>query len=377
MNNNCEFIDLDEKQLKYELFRALRRHESERAIAILKQEKANPNWRHSYGGYSVLLHSFFERDHLVFKYLLTRSDLDVSIKDDHGYDIFYWTSYSISDPVINYRSLLAEAKGSVAQKLQLIVDDKIRAITAESEEKWRQDPLNEAVSLNLGCRYKLSLTHGPLSAGDIVTYSGTHNEPAERGHDVYDDFTFSNGQVKSIYRSSMTVKDSLKIFLDVDEDFECYPEHIRSLVKSLENRAKSTRIQAAKIVLSPLLDYQYIVPILLKHALRERSQNEFLNALCRVKTEAIALVEAYQNTPPSRHTWGYEWILSKMGSSKYLTDYHAMLNSEDSMLIRNAVSHIVNIGDPTSIQYLEAIKDHTQFNVRTDVAKALQLIRGA
>lgn len=372
---NEELKDLSEKELKYELFRAIRRHESERAIAILKQDKADPNWRHAYEGWSVLLHSYMEDDPLVFNYLLSRDDLDVAIADDQGHDIFYWMRCGGNDKKIDYKARLIEVKGSIGQKLLQLAEEKIRLLEAKVDELRHDNFQNDPLSLNIGSRYLLRVTHGPLKQGEIVTYSGTHTEPGERGHDTFDDFTTAGGKVLSIYMQVSTVKDSLNIFLDVEDDFIKYPERIRPLIKRLEYRSREVRSKAAACVQSSLHDYQDIVPILLKHAVRERCENEFLNALWRVRHEALGLVESFENKPATGKPWGYEWVLSRMGSTKHLAYYHQMLKSDEFMLVRHGIRHLVNIGDATSLAYLEAIKDHSNFNVRSDVEVALSTFK--
>jgi hypothetical protein len=375
LSTGSEFENISERQLKYELFRALRRGESERAIAILKTKNADPNWRHAYMGWSVLLHAYFEDDPLVFDYLLTRDDLDISLKDDDGHDILFWMRIGGPSKKIDYKARLIEAKGTIAQKLQLLAEEKMEKLYIQSEKTRNEDPNNDPVSLNIGARYRINVTTGPLLAGEIVTYRGTHTEPAERGHDIFDDFIRPSGRIVSIPALNITVIDSFRIFLDVEEDFLKFPVHIRPLVKRLEYRSRSERSNAALSVQSPMHDYQIIAPILVKLALCERGENEFLKALCRIRHEALGLVESLEDPPVTGNTWGYEWILSRMGSTKYLDKYHTMLDSADSMLVRRVVAHIANIGDPASLPVLERIKDHSNFNVRSDVAKALATFR--
>ncbi len=147
-----DFKNLDEKKLKYELFRALRSHESQRVITILEFEKESVNWKHGYGGHSVLLQTLFENDPIVFNYLLTRDDLDLNAKDDNGHDIFYWMQFSGSNAAIDYKSRLIEVRGSIGQKLHHAAESKIKSNFVESEAMRRQDPQQAPLSLNIGTR---------------------------------------------------------------------------------------------------------------------------------------------------------------------------------------------------------------------------------
>ena len=361
MTLDDELKKLDKRALRYELFHALRQHQSDRAIAILEQQKANINWYSSFEKYSVLILSLIEDDPIVFKYLLSRKGLDLSAHDHEGHDILFWLEVDFGPRAFDYVAHFKLTNGSIAQQL------------GHRPKKKLEDLRPETPSLNIGFHYKMKATYEVLQKGEVFTYLGTHSEPAERGCDRFHDFGLENGMVKSVYWMPQNLKDSLAWFLDVDGDYARFPASILPLIKRLEYRAESVRTRAAESITPQLADSEYVIPILLKHAIRGHRENEFLNALCRLKKEALPYVENYEQLPANTPFGGCAWVLASMGSLKYLANYHDILKSDNNMQVRYAIAYIANIGDPSSKIHLEKIRDHSNYNVRIEVEDALKL----
>jgi hypothetical protein len=100
------------------------------------------------------MQALFENNAEVFAYLLTRNDLDLSITDDGGNDIFYWARLGCHAPAIDYLGRLVEMRDTALQKTFLAAERAARTIASYNDElaftsgrSHAFDPLSAAGSL--------------------------------------------------------------------------------------------------------------------------------------------------------------------------------------------------------------------------------------
>jgi len=369
---NSEFAELTEKELKYELFRALRRHESERAIAILKDSRVDANWQHGYKGRSVLMQAFFEKDEEVFMYLLSRPEIDAKLQDDDGHTIYYWLRILPQGSKINFKTELIRAKGN-GPKSEMEQED-YGAI--EYDEAFYE---KESFSLYLNRRYKLLDNFREMKKNHIITYIGTHTEPAERWHDTYHDFEHESGKITSIpsWKMPQNLRESHHVFEDVLDDLSGIPAEAHKYIHALKDRSSKIRLEAATSINPDIPGLEHIMSIILEIALRRSDiENPYIDALVRIGDKGLSFVEGGTagRIASENSLRQFERILAKLGSTKNLKKHYETLKNGDQFAIRFAIKQLRELDDLNAIPHLKELLNNENYNVRTDAKKAMARI---
>jgi hypothetical protein len=167
----------------------------------------------------------------------------------------------------------------------------------------------------------------------VVTYQGTHTEPAERWHDTFHDFSSPTRNKVSLDFSQMpqTVEASQDIFADVKEDLEKYPSEVRTVMAGLMFRSAIVRQETASKVAPDIPGISHAFPVLVDLALRESTEGEFVQTLRRLGPPARSYAE--QRSLAADASANFQRLLSRLGSglkSSYSMDRAIALRAGSS-----------------------------------------------
>lgn len=235
-----------------------------------------------------------------------------------------------------------------------------------------RDVLEDSFTLCYGQSYRVLVNRAPLVRGMQVIYRGTHQEPADRGWDYFHQFEANDGQllVLPLEKTPRTVADSLLVFADVPHP---QGESWRnpSLMMGLYHRAKRIRERSGATVAEDTPGVREAIPRLFELALVGSDKNPFVLALQRVATQALPLLSKLDDSVEPALQPDSERILAMLGSKKHVARYREALLSTDPIEVRRAVKRIAQIGDRLAEPRLQALKAHSNMNVRFAVRDAL------
>ncbi len=229
--------------------------------------------------------------------------------------------------------------------------------------------------LLLNADYRIIKPCNGLMTDEVIKYIGTSLSPADRGHDLSHMFQQASGRIIHVADQHVpsTVGESFSVFEDVLGTINQLPEPARSIVKELNHRSHIAREYAAEGISLALPDFQLVIPHLVTLALHSsKIRNVFAEALCRLNPSALNFLEG--SLDATEHG-NYEKLLAKLGSKKFIDKYIDELKSNKIQVVRNAIGCLSDIADSQSINALETLIEHSNYNIRTDALHALEKIR--